>query len=373
MKKKTMFKVLPLIIISIMVISCGKVPKFDHYGVYIKQENDFKEIKSYNWIESNDSYKNSRDFDTTPIIFENELEIYVYSAKAKLNNYNLIMPLEKNRNGDFVCSNSQYSDDYFDVESTVEPVEKRNDLVIIRSENNGGIFLLKVEEENKGYIFASQNNVVNIEIKQTISNWVTSLNNSNYAEFLDLYHSPKDIEELKKEKIYERTLSNIEDYKNDLLSEFEEITGKVPIIYPQNIFFEESNTTLKKDGENWYQVFHSNLVYNKANEDRQAIVGDLNNLAASALAFYKTPATHGGGGRSWTANVDNVGAWLGYGYSSSSNKLSTSNGSFTLSINKDTLKIVGTGKAIGNDRVTNVKATISVTGNTSKVKTTINN
>ncbi len=109
------------------------------------------------------------------------------------------------------------------------------------------------------------------------------------------------------------------------------------------------------------------------NSNRQAVIGDLNNLAASALAFYKTPATHGGGGNSWTTEVDNVGSWLGYSYDTSSNTLTTGNGSFALSVNGDVLTIVGTGSETGNDGSTNVQATITVTGATSAVATTVNN
>lgn len=110
-----------------------------------------------------------------------------------------------------------------------------------------------------------------------------------------------------------------------------------------------------------------------ANSNRQAVVGDLNNLAASALAFYKTPTTHGGGGNSWSADVDNVGNWLGYSYSTSTNTLSTGNGSYVLSVSGDVLTIVGTGNETGNDGSTDVQATITVTGATSAIATTINN
>ncbi|MFC1898063.1 hypothetical protein ACFLYJ_00665 [Candidatus Cloacimonadota bacterium] len=110
-----------------------------------------------------------------------------------------------------------------------------------------------------------------------------------------------------------------------------------------------------------------------SNSNRQAVVGDLNNLAASALAFYKTPATHGGGGNDWTTEVDNVGSWLGYGYSASTNTLTTGNGSYVLSVSSDVLTIVGTGNEQGNDGSTDVMATITVTGATSAIATTINN
>lgn len=109
------------------------------------------------------------------------------------------------------------------------------------------------------------------------------------------------------------------------------------------------------------------------NSNRQAVIGDLNNLAASALAFYKTPSTHGGGGTSWSSDVDNVGNWLGYSYDTSNNTLTTGNGSFVLSVASDVLTIVGTGSETGNDGSTNVQATITITGASSSVATTVNN
>ncbi|MDO9577100.1 MAG: hypothetical protein Q7J16_04375 [Candidatus Cloacimonadales bacterium] len=108
-----------------------------------------------------------------------------------------------------------------------------------------------------------------------------------------------------------------------------------------------------------------------SNSNRQAVVGDLNNLAASALAFYKTPDTHGGGGNSFTSSVDNVGNWLGYGYTAGT--LTTGNGSYALSCTALALTIVGTGTENGNDGSTSVKATIVVTGASSGIVTTINN
>ena len=109
------------------------------------------------------------------------------------------------------------------------------------------------------------------------------------------------------------------------------------------------------------------------NSNRQAIVGDMNNLASSALAFYKTPTTHGGGGGSWTAEIDNVGTWLGYDYDTGTNACSTGNGAFTLSLAGDVVTIIGVGNELGNDGSTNVQATMTVTGATSAISTTIDN
>lgn len=109
------------------------------------------------------------------------------------------------------------------------------------------------------------------------------------------------------------------------------------------------------------------------NANRQAMIGDMNNFAASALAYYKTPATHGGGGNSWTSEVDNVGTWLGYDYDSSTNTLSTDNGSYALSVASDVLTITGTGNEIGNDGSNEVSATMTITGSTSAISTSISN
>ena len=95
--------------------------------------------------------------------------------------------------------------------------------------------------------------------------------------------------------------------------------------------------------------------------NRSAIVGDLNNLASSALAYYKTPTSHGGGNQSWNS-IDDIGQWLGYGYNSSTNQLNTSNGSFLLSVNRDILTIVG------KDNSNNKIATMTITGATQNIE-----
>ncbi|MBC8415839.1 MAG: hypothetical protein ISS80_01070 [Candidatus Cloacimonetes bacterium] len=106
------------------------------------------------------------------------------------------------------------------------------------------------------------------------------------------------------------------------------------------------------------------------NSNRQAIVGDMNNQASSALAFYKTPLTHGGGAGSFiSANA--VGTWIGYDWDGTI--LTTGNGTFTLAVAGDVLTITGTGTEIGSNGSTNVQATMTVTGATSAIVTTVNN
>ncbi len=109
------------------------------------------------------------------------------------------------------------------------------------------------------------------------------------------------------------------------------------------------------------------------NANKQAIISDMNYFAARALVFYKRPTTHGGGGNSWTSDVDNLGMWLGFEYDDSNDELSNENGSYTLSVNDDVLTITGIGTKKGNDSSTSVKATLQLTGSTSNVNTTIVN
>ncbi|MBT3755545.1 MAG: hypothetical protein HOD64_06825 [Candidatus Cloacimonetes bacterium] len=110
------------------------------------------------------------------------------------------------------------------------------------------------------------------------------------------------------------------------------------------------------------------------NSNRQAIVGDMNNLAASALAFYKTPATHGGGDNDWGATADDpdeLGTWLGYEWDGTI--CATGNGEYTITIAGDVVTIVGVGNELGNDGAAGVQATMLITGQTSAIGTTIDN
>ncbi len=100
------------------------------------------------------------------------------------------------------------------------------------------------------------------------------------------------------------------------------------------------------------------------NSNRQAIMGDMNNLASSALAFYKTPATHGGGGNTWGVLAD-LGSWLGYDWDGT--LCTTGNGTFTITFSGDVLTIVGLGTELGNDGSTNVSGQLLVTGATSGI------
>lgn len=110
------------------------------------------------------------------------------------------------------------------------------------------------------------------------------------------------------------------------------------------------------------------------NSNRQAVIADLNNFGSNALAYYKTPASHGGGEKTMGGNAgDDLGKWLGFGYVVATNTLTTGNGTFVLSIAGGVATIVGTGTELGNDGTANVNCTMTATGSTSVITMVINN
>jgi len=107
-----------------------------------------------------------------------------------------------------------------------------------------------------------------------------------------------------------------------------------------------------------------------ANSNRQAVIGDMNTMAASAMAYYKTPTTHGGGAGTWT--LIQVGKWVGLNFDGV-DTWTTGNGTYVASVSGDVLTIVGSGTETGNDNTNVVKATLTLTGATSTISTSIDN
>jgi hypothetical protein len=110
---------------------------------------------------------------------------------------------------------------------------------------------------------------------------------------------------------------------------------------------------------------------NSRNINRQAIISEMNIYASVANAFYKTPASLGGGGRTW--DVDRLGYWLGFNYDPITNTTSSNNGSYTFSSSRDILIIIGVGTETGNNGSTNVQATMTIQGANCQIVTVINN
>jgi len=95
------------------------------------------------------------------------------------------------------------------------------------------------------------------------------------------------------------------------------------------------------------------------NANRQALVADANNFASQMIAYYKTPTSHGGGGRTFEASMDTLEVWIGF---TSGGAYSNDNGTYALTrTNASTITIVGTGTEVGNDGTNNTKITATIT------------
>ena len=108
------------------------------------------------------------------------------------------------------------------------------------------------------------------------------------------------------------------------------------------------------------------------NANRQALVADANNFASQMIAYYKTPTSHGGGGRAFEASMDTLEVWLGF---TSGGVYSNDNGTYTLTrTSASTIQIVGTGTEKGNDGTNNTKITATLDATSSDpVTMAINN
>ncbi len=95
------------------------------------------------------------------------------------------------------------------------------------------------------------------------------------------------------------------------------------------------------------------------NANRQALVADANNIASQMIAYYKTPTSHGGGGRAFEASMDTLEVWIGF---ASNGTYTNDNGTYALTRGSaSVITIVGTGTEVGNDGTNNTKITATVT------------
>lgn len=94
--------------------------------------------------------------------------------------------------------------------------------------------------------------------------------------------------------------------------------------------------------------------------NRNAVIGDLTNLASMAQQFYRKPTALGGGNQTFT------------GWSIPSALASNANGSYSATVAAQAVTLVGTGTETGNDGSNNVKVTMVVAPD-SITSTTINN
>ena len=103
------------------------------------------------------------------------------------------------------------------------------------------------------------------------------------------------------------------------------------------------------------------------NSNRNACIADMNNFAASALAFYKTPISHGGAGSdAGNVTIDKVGEYIGVNYTSANDSLNTGNGGFIITWDSPTTTITFTaaGTESGVTPVTTVNLSTSAIATT---------
>ena len=142
----------------------------------------------------------------------------------------------------------------------------------------------------------------------------------------------------------------------------------------ENIYYQASNNylyCLASGLSNKVQV--DEISNDKDEEDlseqnREALIEDLKGMVQSAIAYYKTPKTHGGGGHSWPTSIDIVGEWIGHKYNPIKKEFKTINGIFSIKCNETTIQIIGTGNEIGYDNKNLVKVQIDAIGETRKTE-----
>jgi len=101
------------------------------------------------------------------------------------------------------------------------------------------------------------------------------------------------------------------------------------------------------------------------NSNRNACIADMNNFAASALAFYKTPTSHGGAGSTLgNVAIDDVGEYIGVNYTAASDSLHTDNGGFIITWTSPTITFTAAGTESGVTPITTVDLSTSAIGTT---------
>lgn len=119
------------------------------------------------------------------------------------------------------------------------------------------------------------------------------------------------------------------------------------------------------------------LAQNKiVEENRNALTSDMQELAKSALEYYRSPLYLGGGNFNWIPKVDDeyqtkrLSLWLnhaGFANYTSDDTFKTPNGIIEMwvnSYNDDNLKLAGSGLETGKDKINPVKVLLTINGPT---------
>jgi len=79
------------------------------------------------------------------------------------------------------------------------------------------------------------------------------------------------------------------------------------------------------------------------NSNRDACLADMNNFATQAMAWYRTPASHGGMGSGTVAGTDETALLNWIGFTDGDADLDTGNGAFAATVTANNVEFVATG------------------------------
>ncbi|MFC1887271.1 hypothetical protein ACFLYK_00505 [Candidatus Cloacimonadota bacterium] len=99
------------------------------------------------------------------------------------------------------------------------------------------------------------------------------------------------------------------------------------------------------------------------NVNRSAIISEMNYIASTAIAYYKTPLNQGGGGGEWSSR-EILYAYINLETTSNGDRLVTENGQIEITIreNGQQLNFLGFGYEIGLDDINAVRARLILNG-----------
>jgi hypothetical protein len=159
-----------LFVLGIIMNSCNqnKAPEFDHYGVYLKTDNGFVELKKN--LQTN----------LPKVEIEDELAIYVFSPQAKEMQYNLY-------EGQFDMNRGITTwESPLPIEQNTAPVGNHPEMIEINANANdvfGGRIRLIVKNNGNYYFEAT-----NVNIQSSLINWmeknIALYKNGDYTDLI---------------------------------------------------------------------------------------------------------------------------------------------------------------------------------------------
>lgn len=188
--KSNLFGLLFLVLLSLTLFQCSRNKvNFKHYGIYLQTSDGFTELIGYKYDSRSDRYIGSKYYNQNTIVAEkNEIELYIYSSKAKLQSYTLFYPIRNKGDSDIKCQDPG-ANDCPEIERYIFPVESNEELVKITAQVFYGALLLHIKEENEGYVFNVINSSIENHLRNHINRMITLLTDEDYSTFIDEVNS----------------------------------------------------------------------------------------------------------------------------------------------------------------------------------------